>query len=70
MLFGTKDQAALIHCHNAFPTSATVGIALRVDVMTPHYHGYNENTSTLQASRGDFFWKFGPRRVKVRVLFG
>ncbi|WP_106768717.1 type III-B CRISPR module RAMP protein Cmr6 [Paenibacillus faecalis] len=53
VLFGAKDQAALIHYHDAFPTSDTVGTALRVDVMTPHHHGYNENTSTLQAPRDD-----------------
>lgn len=42
LLFGSKEQQALIAYHDAFPTVDSVASAIRLDVMTPHHQQYNQ----------------------------
>jgi len=41
MLFGSQEQSAGIHYHDAWPTPSSIGKALCLDVLTPHHQAYN-----------------------------
>lgn len=42
VLFGSQEEASLIHYHDAFPTLETVSNAIDLDVLTPHHQKYNQ----------------------------